>query len=387
MQLVWINTTTGDEQRHTVRGRSVFLRLTRSGELKTSVLPTPLRIEIEGQNVFVLDTSDFPPISVAGMVVEKGRQRVWARNQDLRIGANVVFWVANSTILRSRTPIDPEQRRRRVAVTTVLTLLLLLFGCLGYRAMTANNTVQAAALNDVAEQIQAGSARIMMANNTVQAATSTPIATPMATPIGTLSLTDVLTSADTPTPIVTLTPTPTLVPITVVSPLHAPATPTPDPPPPPTVSIVSSARPEMWDERLDALSVNFVPAIVPVGGEFWRLYEARWLDEREATGRHHIFVDVVDAQQRRFQEREVRIRVSTDGSLTACMPAVDPNIQRPFGADCPMFSSGFAYTVAVDDSLPSDRVERLGLGTIEDRFAPIHTSYILRFRLEQRTNN
>lgn len=365
MQLVWVNTTTGDEQRRTVRGRSVFLRLTRSGELKTSVFSTPLRIEIEGQNVFVRDTGDGPPLSVAGMAVEKGRQRAWGRNQELRIGANVVFWVADSAMLRRRTPIDPEQRRRWVAIITVLILLLLLFGFLGYRTMTANNTVQITAL--------------------------TPIATPTATSIGTLSPADkpTLAGAPMPTPTLTptLTPTPKLVPATDVSPLHVPATPTSDPPPPPTVSIASPARPEVWDARLDALGVNFVPAIVPVGGEFWRLFEATWLDEWEATGRHHIFVDVVDAQQKRFQEREVRIRVSTDGSLTACTPAIDPNIQRPFGADCPMFSSGFAYTVTVDDRLPSDRVERLGLGTIEDRFAPIHTSFILRFRLERRTNN
>lgn len=94
----------------------------------------------------------------------------------------------------------------------------------------------------------------------------------------------------------------------------------------------------------------------------------------------------MDAEQKRIQDREVRIRVSSDGANAACTPVIDPNMQRPFGADCPMFSSGHAYTVSVD-GLPSDRVERLGLGTIEDRFAPVFTSFILRFRLEKRMSN
>jgi len=356
MQLVWVNTATGDEQRKTIHGRLVFLRLTKD-EIRVSSAPTGLRIEIEGQNVFVLDTSDGRPVAIAGIEVEKGRRRAWGRDQELRIGANVVLWVADPATLRAHTPASPELQRRVVVVIGTLILLMSLFGVLLYRVTTAQNLVES---------------RV----------TPAPTATLM--PTGTL--TPIVTLTPTPTLIATPTLTPTTVPATVVSPLHAPASPTPNPPPPPTVSIASPARPEQWDERLNSLGVNFDPAIVPVGGEFWRLVEATWLDERQSTGRHHIFVDVVDAQQKRIQDREVRIRVSSVGANAACTPAIDQNIQRPFGADCPMFSSGFAYTVVVD-GLPSDRVEGLGLGTIEDRFAPIPTSFILRFRLERRMSN
>lgn len=357
MQLVWVYTITGEEQRWTLYGQSAFLRLTQNGELRASAAPTPLRVEIEGQNVFVLDTGDGPPITIAGITVEKGQRRAWGRDQELRIGENVMFWVAEPAALRARMPAHPETLRRSAVVLATLAVLALLFGFLWFRVMSAENVVKA-----------------------VMAPTPT---TGVPTPIDTPKPAAIPNPPGTPPPTNTPTSTPTTVPETEVSPLHRPPSPTPDPPPVPTASL---AQPEVWDERLNALGVNFVPAIVPVGGEFWRLFEAKWQDEFESAGRHHIFVDVVDAQQKRFQDREVRIRVSTDGSIVACTPTVDPSIQRPFGAECPMFNAGFAYTVSVD-GLPSDRVERLGLGTIEDRFAPIHTSFILRFRLERRPNN
>ena len=47
-----------------------------------------------------------------------------------------------------------------------------------------------------------------------------------------------------------------------------------------------------WDERLDWLGVTL--ELANAAGPRWRLIKARWMNEKESGGKHHIYVDVLD---------------------------------------------------------------------------------------------
>ena len=59
-----------------------------------------------------------------------------------------------------------------------------------------------------------------------------------------------------------------------------------------------------WDPRLDALGVKLVRAQPAEGEACFRLVKARWLNEAESQGQHHIFVDVLD-EEGRGSERDI----------------------------------------------------------------------------------
>lgn len=48
-----------------------------------------------------------------------------------------------------------------------------------------------------------------------------------------------------------------------------------------------------WDPRLDALGVQLVRAQPAAGETCYRLVKAKWFNEAESGGRHHIYVDVL----------------------------------------------------------------------------------------------
>ena len=49
-----------------------------------------------------------------------------------------------------------------------------------------------------------------------------------------------------------------------------------------------------WDVRLTERGARLIKAQVAPGSGYWRLVKARWYNEAEAQGRHHIFVDLLD---------------------------------------------------------------------------------------------
>lgn len=53
-------------------------------------------------------------------------------------------------------------------------------------------------------------------------------------------------------------------------------------------------RPLVWDPRLDALNIQYVPAEVAPGQLYWRLTHAEFWGEEENQGKNHIFVNVLD---------------------------------------------------------------------------------------------
>lgn len=77
-----------------------------------------------------------------------------------------------------------------------------------------------------------------------------------------------------------------------------------------------------WDERLDNLGVN----LKPNAQAKWRATDARYQDEQEAQGQHHIWFSVLDENNQ--PKPNVRVFVDWIGR-----DADDPPTQRLTGAD------------------------------------------------------
>jgi hypothetical protein len=114
---------------------------------------------------------------------------------------------------------------------------------------------------------------------------------------------------------------------------------------------------------------------VAPGQPHWYLVEARWADEREAAGKHNIFVEVLDTQGGRALGQMVIVQWP-DGSVA--LPVEDPP-PPDWAVDFPMYNTLGSYAVSVGGG-PSDRLVGLGLGTAEDPHMKVHTSFYLVFR-------
>jgi CRP-like cAMP-binding protein len=187
------------------------------------------------------------------------------------------------------------------------------------------------------------------------------------------------TPLPTNTPLPTSTPTavpPTAVPVEqfadafVASAEVAPAeTPTPEAPAP------TPAPSRNVDPRIPQLGLTIEDASTGGGQQYWRLIEARWEDEAQAGGKHHIYVDVLDESGNRLVGQPVTVWWG-DGNYTAPLedkPAPD------LGFNYQMYASGYAYNVKVE-GLPSDIVRGAGMGDLANRFKGIHTSYYFVFQ-------
>lgn len=134
--------------------------------------------------------------------------------------------------------------------------------------------------------------------------------------------------------------------------------------------------PRVWDPRLDELGVTLEPADVDPGQSHWRLVEALWADEEEAAGRHHIFVDVIDAEGDRVVGQPVVFEWST-GSLTLYVEDKPP---PEYGVNFPMYGTLGSYDVLVGGGEPTDRMVGLGMGTPDQPGFTIHTCFFLTFQ-------
>ncbi len=130
-----------------------------------------------------------------------------------------------------------------------------------------------------------------------------------------------------------------------------------------------------WDPRLDALGVRLVKG--DATKPRYALVEARWFDENESQGRHHIFVDVVKDGERAM---DARIAFGWPGNVYIREPSPSAKYAADFPMYAPIGSIGAGpYWVSAAD-VESDRVEGLGLGTPEVPNLPIHTSFYFKFR-------
>lgn len=120
-----------------------------------------------------------------------------------------------------------------------------------------------------------------------------------------------------------------------------------------------------WDHRLDQRGAY----LVTVPGT-WRLVAARWRNEAESGGRHHIYFDTVDADGKRVTG--VQVRIAWNGGEAMITTEAKPG--EPFAANFPMYAVAPAYSAQPADG---DLVGGMGLGSIEQPAYAIHTSYEL----------
>jgi CRP-like cAMP-binding protein len=140
-------------------------------------------------------------------------------------------------------------------------------------------------------------------------------------------------------------------------------------------AVQAAAAPKAWDPRLDQLGITVDEAQVAPGQPYWRLIEGRWADEGESSGKHHIFVDVLDENGKRVVGQTVTVFWG-DGNMSA---GVEDKPAPEFGYNFQMYAAGYAYSTKVE-GLPSDVVKGAGMGSIEARFKGIHTSYYFVFQ-------
>ncbi len=201
-----------------------------------------------------------------------------------------------------------------------------------------------------------------------QAVPPTPTYTPVATATPIPTATPLPTATPTPEPTATFTPTP---PPAVVR-QAAPAAP---PPPPPAEPQAAPAPPRIWDGRLSQLGVTVEEAAVAPGQPYWRLIEARWADEKESGGKHHIYVEVLDENGNRIVGHPVTVFWG-DGSYTAGIEDKQP---PDLGFNYQMYAAGNAYNVKIE-GLPSDILRGAGMGSLEMPRYGIHTSFFLIYQ-------
>jgi len=215
----------------------------------------------------------------------------------------------------------------------------------------------------------------------------TPTYTPLPTDTPIPTDTPLPTDTPTPTPTATETPVPTPTPTaTPIPPTPTPVPPTPTPmPPSPTPEMRAAAAPQPsvpplnWDGRLDQLGVRLQPANVAPGQPYWRLVEARWADEKEAKGKHDIYVNVLDESGQRIigQPVVVEWRDGKDVKVTENKP--EPEYSFNFN----MYGTLGSYNVYVE-GLPSDMLVGAGLGDLARPTWKIHTCFYLTFQRAMR---
>lgn len=190
------------------------------------------------------------------------------------------------------------------------------------------------------------------------------------------------TNTPIPTATPTITPTPTSTPLPTAT--NTPIPPTPVPvivqqvaAPEPEVQAASAPAlpPRAWDGRLSQLGMTVGDAAVASGQPYWRLIEAKWENEQEGGGKHHIFVEVVDEGGNRIVGAPISIFWS-GGSASGVTEDKNP---PDYAFNYPMYMAGNAYNAKVE-GLPSDVMQGMGLGTPEQPFHTIHTNVKLIFQ-------
>ncbi len=195
-------------------------------------------------------------------------------------------------------------------------------------------------------------------------------------------------STATPTPPPTITPIPTSTPLPTATPLPT-STPAPtatlrpfvqevlpvEPPTPEPVVVAAAAPSRIWDPRLDQLGVYVEDAPVSPGQQYWRIVEAKWGDEQESGGKHHIYVEVVDESGNRIVGQPVTVYWG-DGNAT--IPTED-KAPPDYAFNYQMYAAGNAYNVKVE-GLPSEVLHGAGMGDTERPKYGIHTTFWITYQ-------
>lgn len=132
----------------------------------------------------------------------------------------------------------------------------------------------------------------------------------------------------------------------------------------------------IWDSRLDQRGARLIPAQVVPGQGYWQLIQAQWYNREQSQGKHHIFIETLNAEGARQIGVPMLIQWS-DGSTFLTTQAKSG---EPYAADFAMFALAPSYEARPDTGAPADSVTGMGLGEIEDPTHGQHTSYGLTWR-------
>ncbi len=138
----------------------------------------------------------------------------------------------------------------------------------------------------------------------------------------------------------------------------------------PTVPAASLPA-RQWDSRLQQRGTVIKEGAVASGNGYWRLVRGVWYDEQESQGRHHIWVDLIDAEGKRVAN--VPVRFYWNSGQTVIHTGAKPG--EPYAADFGMFDVAPSYGAVPADGNPADDVWGMGLGSIEQPKFKIHSSY------------
>ena len=127
-----------------------------------------------------------------------------------------------------------------------------------------------------------------------------------------------------------------------------------------------------WDGRLDQLGVGLQAANVAPGQPYWRLVEARWEDEKEAGGKHNIYVDVLDENGERIIGQPVVVDWGDAKDVKPTEKKTEPEYSFNFN----MYATTGSYNVYIE-GLPSDTLLGAGLGDLALPDWNIHTCFYL----------
>lgn len=140
--------------------------------------------------------------------------------------------------------------------------------------------------------------------------------------------------------------------------------------------IQAAALPvRIWDQRLSQLGVRVEEALVASGQQYWRLIEANWWDEKEAAGKHHIYVEVLNENGSRIVGHPVKVSWRDGEHIGNTQDKPFPE----YAFNYQMYAAGNAYNIEIP-GLPSDRLIGAGMGDLERRAWGIHTSTLLTFQ-------
>lgn len=140
----------------------------------------------------------------------------------------------------------------------------------------------------------------------------------------------------------------------------------------------SPLPPRVLDPRLPALGVTLTEAVVQPGQWYWRIESVIWEDESQSGGRHHIYLDMQNADSIRMVGSEARVVWADDSKVLV----IEAKPGEEFGANFPMFAAGCSYMLQ-GLNLPTDRLNCLGLGDLEHRDWGIHVAYKVIMRKRQ----
>jgi hypothetical protein len=311
---------------------------------------------------------------MAGNVPSRRRQQAAARPEGPVTGErfNLVEWFSNLSTLG------------KVQLAVLLLLVIWLIGIAAPAALLslmqgtsvargADMSARSSLLNAINKVYAVGSYEL--ASEDKDLAQALAMADQAVPPTPTYTPPPTQTAVPTPTPLPTATPTPRPTATTPPTPgpfiqQFIPPTATPE-----AVAQIASVAPRAWDPRLDRLGVHVEEAQVAAGQPYWRLIEARWADEQEAGGKHHIYVEVLDESGKRVVGNPVTVWWG-DGNFTA---GIEDKAYPDYGFNYMMYAAGNAYDVKVE-GLPSDILHGAGMGDIERPRYGIHTAFYLVFQ-------